>query len=97
MSLEVSPELADDASRTVHAASQLHARAKRANVLIKIPGTTAGLAAIEEAIFCGIPTNVTLLFSAEHYLLAAEAFMRGIERRIAAGLTRMSPRWPRCS
>jgi transaldolase len=86
VSLEVSPELADDASRTVHAASQLHARAKRANVFIKIPGTTAGLAAIEEAIFCGIPTNVTLLFSAEHYLLAAEAFMRGIERRIAAGL-----------
>jgi transaldolase len=64
----------------------LFARANRANLLIKIPGTKQGLPAIEEAIFAGIPVNVTLLFSREQYLAAAEAFMRGIERRIAAGL-----------
>src|SRR3954462_10976989 len=86
VSLEVSPLLADDASRTVRAAADLHARAGRENLFIKIPGTQAGLAAIEESIFAGVPVNVTLLFSREQYLAAAEAYMRGIERRIAAGL-----------
>jgi transaldolase len=87
VSLEVSPLLAHDTARTVAAAKRLHARAERPNLLIKIPGTREGLPAIEEAIFSGVPVNVTLLFSREHYLAAAEAFARGIERRIAAGLT----------
>jgi transaldolase len=86
VSLEVSPLLAYDAASTLSAAKELRARAERPNVFIKIPGTKEGLPAIEEAIFAGIPINVTLLFSHEHYLAAAEAFMRGIERRIAAGL-----------
>ncbi len=86
VSLEVSPLLADDSAATLKAARELHARAQRANLFIKIPGTRAGLPAIEEAIFAGVPVNVTLLFSREHYLAAAEAYMRGIERRIAAGL-----------
>ena len=86
VSLEVSPLLSHDTTRTLAAARDLHARAGRPNLLIKIPGTTEGLPAIEEAIFSGIPINVTLLFSREQYLAAAEAFMRGIERRIAAGL-----------
>jgi transaldolase len=86
VSLEVSPLLADDPARTVEAARQLHARAKRPNLFIKIPGTAAGLHAIEQAIFAGVPVNVTLLFSREHYVAAADAYMRGIERRIAAGL-----------
>jgi transaldolase len=86
VSLEVSPLLAYDTASTLAAAKSLHARAARPNLLIKIPGTTEGLPAIEEAIFAGVPINVTLLFSREHYLAAAEAFMRGIERRIAAGL-----------
>lgn len=86
VSLEVSPLLAYDTSQTLAAAKELHARAKRPNLLIKIPGTREGLPAIEEAIFCGIPINVTLLFSAEQYLAAAEAFLRGIERRMEAGL-----------
>jgi transaldolase len=85
VSLEVSPLLADDTAGTVQSALQLHARAARSNLLIKIPGTAAGLPAIEEAIFSGVPVNVTLLFSREQYLAAAEAYMRGIERRIAAG------------
>src|SRR5262249_2602007 len=85
-SLEVSPRLAHDTARTLAAAKALHARAGRPNLLIKIPGTKEGLPAIEEAIFAGIPINVTLLFSAEQYLAAADAFMRGIERRVAAGL-----------
>src|SRR6185369_17091371 len=71
---------------TLAEAKQLFARANRPNLLIKIPGTHEGLPAIEEAIFAGVPVNVTLLFSAEHYLAAAEAYLRGIERRIAAGL-----------
>jgi transaldolase len=87
VSLEVSPLLAYDTASTLAAAKELHARAGRPNLLIKIPGTKEGLPAIEEAIFSGIPINVTLLFSREHYLAAAEAFMRGIERRIDAGLT----------
>ena len=86
MSLEVSPLLAHDTASTLAAAKSLHARAKRPNLLIKIPGTKEGLPAIEEAIFAGVPINVTLLFSREQYLAAAEAFLRGIERRIDAGL-----------
>ncbi|HZH81652.1 MAG TPA: transaldolase [Phototrophicaceae bacterium] len=86
VSLEVSPLLAHDTASTLAAAKSLHARAGRPNVLIKIPGTKEGLPAIEEAIFAGVPVNVTLLFSHEHYTAAAEAFLRGIERRIDAGL-----------
>jgi transaldolase len=86
VSLEVSPLLAYDTARTVAAAKELSARANRPNLFIKIPGTKEGLPAIEEAIFSGVPINVTLLFSREQYLAAAEAFLRGIERRIAAGL-----------
>jgi transaldolase len=86
VSLEVSPLLAYDTKSTIQAAKDLHARAQRPNLLIKIPGTKEGLPAIEEAIFAGIPVNVTLLFSDDQYLAAAEAFMRGIERRIDAGL-----------
>src|SRR3989449_2644471 len=86
VSLEVSPLLAYDTASTLVAAKALFARAKRPNLLIKIPGTREGLPAIEEAIFAGVPVNVTLLFSREHYLAAAEAFLRGIERRIAVGL-----------
>ena len=86
VSLEVSPLLAYDTAQTIAAAKDLSARAARPNLLIKIPGTKEGLPAIEEAIFSGIPINVTLLFSREQYLGAAEAFLRGIERRIDAGL-----------
>lgn len=86
VSLEVSPLLAYDADKTIAAATGLHARAARPNVYIKIPGTPAGLPAIEQAIFAGVPINVTLLFSRRQYLAAAEAYLRGIERRIAAGL-----------
>src|SRR5256886_17595435 len=86
VSLEVSPLLAHDTASTLAAARELHARAGRPNLLIKIPGTREGLPAIEEAIFAGVPINVTLLFSREQYAAAAEAFMRGIERRMAAGL-----------
>jgi transaldolase len=85
VSLEVSPLLADDAAGTIKAAVQLHARARRPNLFIKIPGTCAGILAIEETIFAGVPVNVTLLFSREQYIAAAEAYMRGIERRIDAG------------
>src|SRR2546428_5726617 len=87
VSLEVSPLLAHDTASTIAAAKSLHARAARPNLLIKIPGTKEGLPAIEEAVFAGVPVNVTLLFSHEHYVAAAEAFLRGIERRIEAGLT----------
>jgi transaldolase len=86
VSLEVSPLLAHDTASTLAAAKALHARAGRPNLLIKIPGTKEGLPAIEEAIFAGIPINVTLLFSREQYTAAADAFLRGIERRVAAGL-----------
>jgi transaldolase len=85
-SLEVSPLLAYDTARTLASVKQLSTRAARPNVFIKIPGTKEGLPAIEEAIFAGIPVNVTLLFSREQYVAAAEAFVRGIERRINAGL-----------
>jgi len=86
VSLEVSPLLAYDTASTLAAAKELHARGARPNLLIKIPGTKEGLPAIEEAIFAGVPINVTLLFSREQYLAAAEAYLRGIERRIDAGL-----------
>jgi transaldolase len=85
VSLEVSPLLAHDTASTLAAAKALHARAGRPNLLMKIPGTKEGLPAIEEATFAGIPINVTLLFSREQYLAAADAFLRGIERRVAAG------------
>lgn len=86
VSLEVSPALALDPAATLAAAKALFARAARPNLFIKIPGTCAGLEATEKAIFAGIPVNVTLLFSREHYLAAAEAHLRGLERRLAAGL-----------
>jgi transaldolase len=86
VSLEVSPLLVHDTAKTLAAAKALHARAGRPNLFIKIPGTKEGLPAIEEAIFAGVPINVTLLFSSEQYLAAADAFVRGIERRLAAGL-----------
>jgi transaldolase len=86
VSLEVSPRLAYDTNSTLAAARDLHARAARPNLFIKIPGTKEGLPAIESAIFAGVPINVTLLFSVDHYVAAAEAWLRGIERRIDAGL-----------
>ncbi len=86
VSLEVSPLLAHDTSATLAAAKALHAQADRPNLFIKIPGTQEGLYAIEEAIFAGVPVNVTLLFSRKQYVAAAEAYLRGVERRIAAGL-----------
>jgi len=86
VSFELSPLIADDTAKSVEAAARLHAAGARPNLFIKIPGTPAGVPAIEESIFAGVPINVTLLFSREHYLAAAQAYMRGIERRIAAGL-----------
>jgi transaldolase len=86
VSLEVSPTLAHDTTGTIAAAKELHARGGRPNLFIKIPGTEEGVPAIEEAIFAGVPINVTLLFSRGQYVAAAEAYLRGIERRIAAGL-----------
>lgn len=85
VSLEVSPLLAYDTANTVKAATDLHGRAKRPNLYIKIPGTAEGIPAIEQSIASGVPVNVTLLFSAEQYRAAAEAYMRGIEQRIKAG------------
>jgi len=87
VSLEVSPLLAYDATATVAEAKALHKKANRRNLFIKIPGTKEGAPAVEEAIFSGVPVNVTLLFTGDHYLAAAEAYMRGIERRIAASLS----------
>jgi transaldolase len=86
VSLEVPPSLAHDTAKTLAAAKDLFARAARPNIYIKIPGTAEGLPAIEESIFAGVPINVTLLFSADQYVAAAEAHLRGIERRIAEGL-----------
>lgn len=86
VSLEVSPLLSDDAAGTVEAAKQLHASAQCPNLFIKIPGTSAGIHAIEESIFAGVPINVTLLFSREQYIATADAYWRGIQRRIDAGL-----------
>jgi transaldolase len=90
VSLEVSPLLADDAEATIAQAKELHSRAD-CNIFIKIPGTDAGRTAIEESIFAGVPVNVTLLFSREQYIGAAEAYMRGLERRVEAGLEPMVP------
>jgi transaldolase len=87
VSLEVSPLLAHDTETTLSEAKDLHARADRPNLFIKIPGTKEGVPAIEEAIFAGVPVNVTLLFSPVQYVAAAEAYLKGIERRIAAGLS----------
>jgi transaldolase len=87
VSLEVSPLIANDTARTIAAAKKLHERAARPNLFIKIPGTVEGRAAIEDCIASGVPINVTLLFSTEQYRAAAEAYMRGIERRVAAGLS----------
>jgi transaldolase len=86
VSMEVSPLLANDTNGTIDAALRIHKQAARANLYVKIPGTAAGVPAIEAAIFAGVPVNVTLLFSREQYLSVAAAYMRGIERRIAAGL-----------
>jgi transaldolase len=86
VSLELSPLLAYDTARSIAEAKRLHAAAGRPNFFIKIPGTPQGIPAIEESIFAGVPINVTLLFSREQYLAAAEAYLRGIERRLAAGL-----------
>src|SRR3982074_2071705 len=86
VSLEVSPLLAHDTASTIAAAKDLYGRAKQPNLFIKIPGTKEGLPAIEEAIFAGVPVNVTLLFSREQYVAAANAYLRGVERRIEAGL-----------
>ena len=86
VSMEVSPLLANDTKTTIDAALRIHKQADRPNLYIKIPGTPAGVPAIEAAIFAGVPVNVTLLFSREHYLSIADAYLRGIERRIAAGL-----------
>lgn len=91
VSLEVSPLLADDTRATLDAARELHARVARPNLFVKIPGTPAGITAIEEAIFAGVPINVTLLFSAEQVAAAADAWLRGIERRIDAGLSAWVP------
>jgi transaldolase len=87
VSMEVSPLLADDTAGTIAAAKLIHDQAMRVNLFVKIPGTPAGIPAIEEAIFSGVPVNVTLLFSREQYLAAAEAYLRGLERRLAAGLS----------
>ena len=86
VSMEVSPLLASDTDATIDAAWQIHRQADRPNLFVKIPGTPEGIPAIEASIFAGVPINVTLLFSREHYLAAAEAYLRGIERRIEAGL-----------
>jgi len=91
VSLEVSPKLAYDTKSTVASAKDLSRRAARPNLFIKIPGTPEGLPAIEETIFAGVPINVTLLFSCEQYVAAAEAYVRGIERRVAAGLNPLVP------
>ena len=85
VSMELSPLIADDTARSIEAAQQIYRQASRENLFVKIPGTSAGVRAIEESIFAGVPINVTLLFSREQYLASAEAYLRGIERRIAAG------------
>ena len=85
VSLEVSPLLVNDTRGTIQAAASLHTQAARKNLFIKIPGTPEGIPAIEESIYRGIPVNVTLLFSREQYLAAAEAYMKGIERRLNDG------------
>ena len=95
VSLEVSPRLAHDTDRTLAAARHLHQRGSKPNLFIKIPGTAEGLPAIEAAVFAGVPVNVTLLFSREQYVARADAYLRGIERRIEAGSTLPSHPSPR--
>ncbi|MBW2275074.1 MAG: transaldolase [Deltaproteobacteria bacterium] len=90
-SIEVSPALANDSAQTIHDAKELFARADRPNVLIKVPGTEEGCVAIEELIAAGVPINVTLLFSPDHYIACAEAYLRGIERRVEAGQDPLVP------
>ena len=85
VSMEVSPLLANDTTGSIDAAARIHGQAERPNLYVKIPGTPEGVPAIEESIYNGVPINVTLLFSREQYLAAAEAYLRGVERRIAAG------------
>jgi transaldolase len=85
VSLEISPLVVDDAARSIRAVARLHAAAARPDLYIKIPGTKAGVEAIEESIFAGVPINVMLLFSREQYVASAEAYLSGIERRIGAG------------
>ncbi len=87
VSLEVSPLLANDTEKSAAAAKLLHGKANRPNLFIKIPGTKEGVPAIEESIASGVPINVTLLFSRDQYLASAEAYLRGLERRVAAGLS----------
>ena len=87
VSMEVSPLLANDTAGSIDAAARIHDQADRPNLFVKIPGTLAGVPAIQESIFAGVPINVTLLFSREQYLASAEAYMRGIERRLDAGLS----------
>ena len=84
VSMEVSPLLASDTSGSIDAAARIHGQGERPNLYVKIPGTPEGVPAIEESIFDGVPINVTLLFSREQYVAAAEAYLRGIERRITA-------------
>jgi transaldolase len=91
VSMELSPLLANDTAHSIDAAARIYRQADRRNLFVKIPGTPEGVPAIEESIFAGVPINVTLLFSREQYAAAAEAYLRGIERRIAAGL---NPRVP---
>ena len=86
VSMELSPLLADDTAGSIAAATRIHQQAGRSNLFVKIPGTPAGLAAIEQSIFNGVPINVTLLFDSQHYLAAANAYLRGIERRLGNGL-----------
>ncbi|MEO8001250.1 MAG: transaldolase [Arenimonas sp.] len=86
VSMEISPLLVNDSDASIKAARQIHEQADRANLFVKVPGTPEGIVAIEELIFAGVPINITLLFSHEQYLAAAEAYLRGIERRVAAGL-----------
>lgn len=86
VSMEISPLLAADTAGSIEAAARIHRQGQRANLFVKIPGTAAGIPAIEESIFAGVPINVTLLFSCEQYLSAAEAYLRGVERRVAVGL-----------
>lgn len=86
VSMEISPLLAADTAGSIEAAARIHRQGERPNLFVKIPGTTAGIPAIEQSIFAGVPINVTLLFSCEQYLAAAEAYLRGVERRLAAGL-----------
>src|SRR3546814_17481125 len=86
VSMELSPLMAADTVGSIEAAKRIHVQAERENLYVKIPGTPEGIPAIEESIFAGVPINVTLRFSMEQYMAAAEAYLRGIARRIEAGL-----------